>query len=848
MIENAWSKSITEIAGGLKVELSHGLASGEAEERLKHQGVNSFGEGMQRSAIRLFLQQFQSPLIILLLLASLVTLLSHEYVDASFIILAVLVATVLGWLQEYKAERATAALNSYIEERVRVIRDGREQEIDARTVVVGDVVVLRSGERVPADGRLFETHDLFVDESILTGESLPVEKSIETNPDTAILPERTALVFGGTYVTEGQGRVIITATGLSTEFGKIAAAVLSQKQESTPLQRAVSKMSWAITGVALLLILFVYMLGLARGMEHVDIFLVAVAIAVGAIPEALPPGLTAILAVGVERIAKRRGIVRSLLAAETLGSATVVITDKTGTLTTGKLELINVLSSAEILGHGSTNKEDRRHLLSLAVANTNVVITDPTRPIGEWDITGRHLDVSIAKAAGNLGINVSHILAESKPIKLFSSAHKYSIFNHNNTEVVLGAPDILLAHALLSEAEKRSISSAIDELSHEGKRILGLGQRVVSGTGHKLQVEFLGILVFFDPLRDGITKAIKEIESSGVRVIMATGDLLGTGKSVAGEIGWEILDQNVLTGEAMRSLSDEDLAEAVKHVKVFARMTPEDKYHLIELLQAEGEVVAMLGDGVNDAPSLRKADIGVAVGSGTDVAKGVADLVLLDDDFHIIKAAIDEGKLILSNVRKVFVYLMSNCLDELILLGGSLALGFALPLSPLQVIWVNFATGSIPAMAYAFDREHTARRTREHSILSREVITLSFGIGLVSSALLLVLYAGLIKFGFDNAEGRTFLFACFASYILFVAFSFRNLHKPLFSYHPFSNNVLNGGVLLGLGLLVATVYLPFFQALFDTVALTSFWLPWLMLWLMVNIILVEAAKWIMVRT
>ena len=847
MIENAWSKSIIEITHALKVEVSRGLTEGEAAERLAQQGINSFGASRGRSAIGLFLRQFQSPLIIILIVASLVTFFSHEYIDASFIFFSVLVAVVLGWFQEYRAERATSALNSYIEERVRVVRDGREQEIDARQVVAGDIVILRSGERVPADGRLVETHDLSVDESILTGESLPAEKSTEANSESAILPERSSLVFGGTYVTEGQGRVVVTATGLTTEFGKIAKAVLSQKQEATSLQKAVAAIGWAITGVALVLVVLVYVLGISRGMEHIDIFLVAVAIAVGAIPEALPPGLTAILAVGVERIAKRRGIVRSLLAAETLGSATVVITDKTGTLTTGKLELIDIFNSAELFGRGTTNKEDRRRLLSYAVANTNVIITDPTRPVDEWDITGRYLDVSIARAAGAMGVNVSRILAQSEPVKLFSSAYKYSIFNYDDTDVVLGAPDVLLMHALLSETERKDALAAIKELSGEGKRILGLGRRVSGNNDHKMKVEFLGVLVFFDPLRTGIKKAIQEIESSGVRVIMATGDLLGTGRSVAHQIGWQVSDQEVLTGETMRSLSDEDLDEAVKHVKVFARMTPEDKYRLIELLQAQNEVVAMLGDGVNDAPSLRKANIGVAVGSGTDVAKGVADLVLLDDDFHIIKAAIDEGKLILSNVRKVFVYLMSNSLDELILLGGSLMLGFALPLSPLQVIWVNFATGSIPAIAYAFDREHTSRVFRERAILSREVIALSFGIGLVSSILLLTLYAFLIKFGFDNAEGRTFLFACFSSYILFVAFSFRNLRKPLFSYYPFSNNVLNGGVLLGIALLVATVYLPFFQTLFDTVALTGYWLPWLMIWLVVNIILVEGAKWLMVK-
>ena len=845
---NAWAKSPDLLLKELASDAKKGLKDKEVENRQKTFGTNTFGEGHSRSPVWLLLQQFGSPLIIILLVAALVTIAFHEVFDALVILLAVIVSVGLGFYQEYKAERATAALRSYIEARVRVVRSGRETEIDASLLVPGDLIILRAGERVPADSRIIEAYDLMVDESILTGESLPVSKTKEENQESTPLPERTSMVFGGTYVAEGQGRALVVATGSLTEFGKIAESVLTQKNEKTPLQKAVAAMSWVITFITLVLVAGVYALGISRGMEHMDIFLIGVAIAVGAIPEALPPGLTAILAVGVERIAKARGIVRSLLAAETLGSATVVITDKTGTLTTGSLELVEVLGMEALrTGEKSTSKEVF-DILSLAVANINVLIDDPTKEPRKWNITGRHLDVGIAKEAAKLGIPVARAMEMSKPIKTFSSSHKYSVYSYDGQEVVLGAPDILLKHAGFSAEESSNLLKIIEEHSHSGQRLLGVAKATAhDGEGNELKLNFLGMLAFYDPLRPKMKEAIAEIESSGVRVMMATGDLPGTAASIGKSLGWEPDETHILTGEDLRTMTDAELNDALSRVRIFARMTPEDKYRVVELLEGRGEVVAMLGDGVNDAPSLKRASIGVAVGSGTDVAKGVADLVLLDDNFHTIKAAIDEGKLILANIRKTFVYLMSNSFDEIVLLGGALALGLTLPLTPLQVIWVNFFTGSIPAIAYAFDQQRLANRAREHVILSREVVVLSFGIGLISSIALLTLYYFLATIGGDTAVERTFLFACFSSYILFVAYSFRNLQKPLFSYPTFENPVLNFGVVFGIFVLLLTIYLPFFQNLFGTVSLPLLWLGYAMVWIVANVALVEFAKWLLVH-
>lgn len=844
-IQNAWAKSIVSLLEQLESNKDGGLSDKQANNRLANYGQNTFGEGANHSTLLTFLRQFASPLIIILLSAALVTLYFEDVVDALFIMLAVVTSVGLGFYQEYKAERATAALKSYIEERVRFIRDGREMEAEAKWTVPGDIVLLRAGERIPADGRIIESHELAVDESILTGESLPSSKWVGELSEASPLPERSNMVFGGTYVAEGQGKVLIIATGVDTEFGQIAESVLTQKSEKTPLQKAVSSMGWVITFITFVLVGFVYLLGMARGMEHLDIFLLGVAIAVGAIPEALPPGLTAILAVGVERIAKSRGIVRSLLAAETLGSTNVIITDKTGTLTTGKLELVEVLCINDLLKDTPSVAQNQKEILSYAVANTATIISNTEKPSKNWKVTGRHLDVGIVNAAIKQGIDVVKILKNTKPVKLFSSAHKYSIYESIGKEVVLGAPDILLRHAKLSPKDHQKVLDVLREESSSGKRLLGVGLKR-PGEGKSFVVDFVGILLFYDPLRPKMKEAILDIERAGCHVIMATGDLPGTAISVAKSLGWQISEKHVLTGEDMGNMTDAELQDALSRVRIFARMTPNDKFRLIELLEAEGKVVAMLGDGVNDAPSLKRASIGVAVGSGTDVAKGVADLVLLDDDFHTIKAAIEEGRLIIANIRKSFVYLMSNCFDEIVLLGGSLAIGLTLPLTPLQIIWVNFFTGGIPAIAYAFDKQKTYRRQKEPAILSREVVTLTFGIGVVSSVALLALHFITIKLGFDSALGRSFLFACFSSYILFVAVSFRNLRKPLFSYPMFENQILNFGLGLGVCLTLMTIYLPFFQNLFGTVALPLSWLFLVALWIVGNIALVEFAKWIIV--
>ncbi|OGG61240.1 hypothetical protein A3C87_01670 [Candidatus Kaiserbacteria bacterium RIFCSPHIGHO2_02_FULL_49_34] len=865
LVTRAWTKNVHEVTQEARADTTHGLTTLEATERLRIYGANVLDATKERSPFMLFVRQFMNPLAIILLITSGVTLMLGEYLDASVIALALTTSVVLSFYQEYKADQATRALATYLETRVRVVRDGVDHEINAREVSVGDLMVLHAGERVPADAYILDTNDCSIDESILTGESLPTEKQAGVLPDATPLSDRKNMLYGGTFVSEGTVRAVVVATGMHTEFGAIARQVMAADEEKTPLQKAMGQIGWYVTIVTFVLVVLVYGLGVMRGMEHFEIFLIAVAIAVSAIPEALSPGVTAVLAVGVERIAKRKGIVRSLLAAETLGSATVIITDKTGTLTEGKMELVDAYTLRDLLADAvpiAAGDASKKTLISLALNNVSAFIENPDAPSGEWVLNGHPLEAGIIRAAAGLGTHdIPAILRAVDAVKLFNSRDKFSVSRAMRTsddslvgmpegevEIALGAPDILLARSDMPAHEREEALKRIHALTYEGKRIVGLAVRPVLQEGHTHAAfdgfTFAGLLVFYDPLRAPVRAAVHDIAETGVRVIMATGDLPGTAHAIANQLGWNVDAAHILTGSDVARMNDEELVDAVAHARVFARMTPDDKYRIITALQSRGEVVAMLGDGVNDAPSIKHANVGVAIGSGTDVAKGVADLVLLKDDFTTVKAAIDEGKLILANIRKIFIYLMSDNFDELVLLGGAMIFAAPLPLTALQIIWVNFVTASIPAVAFAFDTEHGGGNgARGRGVLNRDVVVLTFIVGIMTSFALLALYLVLYTFAnLDEAHLNTFMFFCFSSYSLAFAYSLRNIHKPLHEYDVFSNRVLNVGVLLGVAALAATIYYPPLQKVFDTVSLSLPWVFAAILWVVVNVVIVEIAK------
>ena len=873
-----WGLSIEEVTSILETDIEKGISEQEVNTRKKEFGENKFGGIKKFSRSKTLSKQFKSPFIFILLIAGIATLFLHEWVDATIIFLAIGINTALGFYQENKAETTLSKLQSYIQERTRVIRDGIEREVDAASIVPGDIIHLVSGSRVPADARLISINGLRVDEAILTGESLAVEKEIKIMSGAASIPDRKNMVFGGTLVAEGNGIAIVTSTSDNTEIGKIADLVFSTEQELTPLQKAVAKLSWVIAIVVTFLVAGIFALGLYRGESVFEMFLMSVAVAVGAIPEALPIGLTAVLAVGVEQLAKKKGVMRNLSAAETLGSTSVIMTDKTGTLTEGNMKLVDILSKDDLLsglshtdGNSSLERfsQKQKGILSLATINTNVLIENKTDKPEDWRMSGNTLEINIIRSAALHGIDVidGEHMGKFQNTLPFNSKNKFSVskgelntgikeieIKKGSAKIILGAPDILLQKAKMDKDSFVLLQKRIEELSKEGKRLLALAVKyddLNSNDASDIKdLTFIGILAFYDPIRKTAPQAIEKMERFGVRVVMATGDLKGTAMAVARDLGWNIDAGSILSGDEIQQMDDDDLKEALEKVRIFARVTPEDKLRIGKLFQQRGEVVAMTGDGVNDAPSLKAVDIGIAVGSGSDVAKGVADLVLLDDNFDVIVSAIEEGKRMLRNIRKTFVYLMSNSLDEVIIIGGSLLAGLALPLTAIQIIWVNFFTGSLPAIAFAFDKDfdvNIKESKTEKVVLNKEVKFLTIGIGILTSFLLFFMYWFLMSTSLSEDVVRTFLFACFSSYILFVAFSLRSLKKPLFSYNVFSNRFLNVGVFIGILLLASTIYIPFLQDIFNTVALSLLWIALIVIWVIINIALVEFAKWLFYR-
>lgn len=869
-----WSFSAEETLSILETSKT-GLSENEVAERRDEYGLNRLRKENRFSKFKIFFDQFKSPLIFILIIAGVTTLIINEWVDSAVIFLCIAINTALGFYQESRAETALERLRSYIKERARIVREGKEHEIDAEQLVPGDIIHLSYGSRVPADARLISVKNLSVDEAILTGESLPVTKKTEAVSEATSLPERKNMVFAGTLVVEGYAVAVITGTGIFTEIGRIAELVAEAERGKTPLQKAVWKLAWVIAALATVIISGVFFLGLSRGEEIMEMFLVSIAVAVGAIPEALPISLTVVLAVGVEQLVKRKGIMRNLTAAETLGSTSVIITDKTGTLTEADLTLTDIISAEKLIqkkgGDEKRTKSlspEQKEILKLAIFNTDVVIENSEEKPENWRLLGRAIENQIIRSAGINGLKPEKLKKESNNYLAlsFNSNNKFSvsyveisknlsspISNKKNFHVILGAPDILLDRSDLDKNSYLAIKNRIEEMSTEGKRLVGIAVMPTTQKDSESfspesaqNIKFIGVLAFFDPVRPKVPEAIKKMEKSGVKVIMATGDLKGTALSIAKDLGWKVKEGEVLTGDELKRLSDEELLKNIENIKVYARVTPEDKMRIGLLLKKKGEIVGMTGDGVNDAPSLKAVDIGIAVGSGSDVAKEVADLVLLDDNFETIVAAIEEGRRILNNIRKSFIYLMSNCLDEVILIGGSLLLGFPLPLTALQILWVNFFTGSLPAVSYAFDDfidkdKTTAKSSRK--IIDSEVKVLALGVGTLTSILLIVLYWLLLKLNVPIDEAKTFVFASLATYIMFVAFSFRSLKKPIFSYNIFSNRFLSWSVLLGLALTAATIYLPFLQNIFNTTSLSIAWIGWLIVWNIINISLVEAIKW-----
>lgn len=847
-IKNYWTLPIEQLFDVLETK-TEGLSIAEAKNRLEYLGKNNLIDHSREGVVKVFLSQFLNPLIGILMFAGCVTVYLGEHIETVVIFTSVFINVIFAFYQEYKAENTIEQLKTYIKNRTTVFRDDELRDIDAQELVLGDIVSISAGNRIPADGRLIEATNLYVDESILTGESVPVKKNTDINNNNQIA-ERKNSVFCGTYVSQGVALMVVTATGDRTEIGKIAQNVTKTKRVQTPVQHAVKQISWYIFILVLFVVVFVFLLGIYRGENLFDMLVLASAIAVGAVPEALPITLTVILSVGVLSISKKGGLIRKLSAAETLGSTTLILTDKTGTLTKAELSLDSIYSASDLITKDivlnsplNTLTKEQQECIYLAYLNNKATVEKVGANYQNWVYSGSAFDVVILKSMYRFGIDTTNKV-HGNLIVPFDSVHKYSVYKEGAETFILGAPDVLIKHSSLSIEEQALALAKITAFAEEGKRIIALGRRHADDAPELIQgLSLVSIFVFSDPLREDVVVAIADIMSKGVAVKIITGDMMGTARSIARLVGINATDREILTGDELKALSDEQLKELLPHIKIFARTTPEDKMRVGNLYRSLGETVSMTGDGVNDAPALKAMDIGISLGSGSDVAKSASDMVLLDNNFKTITDAIIEGYKIRSRIRKVFVYLMSSSLDEVFVIAGSLIAGLALPISALQIIWVNILTGTLPAIAFAYDSYFTVEKNQKHNkIFNFKTKFMSLGIGTLSSVLLFVLYYTLVKMIPDAGVVRSVFFACFATYILTISYSFRNLEKFIWEYNPFSNKRLNSAVLIGLVCIVLTVTLPFALTVFNTSAIPFSYLWIIITWNVLNLIIIEATK------
>ncbi|MBU3956694.1 HAD-IC family P-type ATPase [Patescibacteria group bacterium] len=807
--------------------LKTGLTSEEAQKRLEKFGPNELEKKKDFSSLKLFFSQFKSPLVYILVFAGIVTLFLRDFTDSTVIFAAVFLNTILGFYQERKAQKGLAALRSLLAPKAKVIRDDKQQEIEATEVVPGDLVVLTIGTCVPADGFLIEATDFSVNEAILTGESMPVSKKASKKATKA---RKENTVFMGTTVVAGIAKMEVTKIGMETEMGKIGKSLKEVEEEETPLQVQLNKLAKILALVVGVITLIIFLLGSFFGYELIEIFTTSVAVAVAAIPEGLVVTLTVILALGMQRILKRKAIVRKLIAAETLGSVSVICADKTGTLTEGEMKVVK---------DDFTNKE-----LGVKAAILCNDMRDPLEvAMWQWALQ-RKADPKI--------LQEKNPRLDEVP---FSPQYKYIATLHPNLLFISGAPEVILSRCELKNTELKEWQKKLDDYGSKGYRLVGFGYKRIQGERKKIKKEdlkncqWLGLLVYEDPVREGVKPALEECQKAGIKVKVITGDYASTAIAVLKQLDFQIEPKTqVIKGEELEKLSEKELAKKVNETILFARTNPEQKLKIVQALKENGEVVAMTGDGVNDAPALKQADIGIVVGEASDVAKEIADVVLLDSNFSTIVHAVEEGRTIFENIKKVVLYLLSDSFTEIILIGGSILMRLPLPLTAAQILWINLVEDSLPAVALAFEPEEKEvmrelPRPRGAPILDLELKIIIFIIGISTDLLLFVLFYWLNRGFLHLSYVQTVMFVALGINSLFYVFACRSLRKPIFKYNPFGNRFLTLSVLLGFFLLGMVVYLPPLQVLFKTHPLGI--TEWALLFGIgfFNLFAIESTKW-----
>jgi P-type Ca2+ transporter type 2C len=857
---DAWySVGVSEVEARLRTSSASGLSEPDAARRLAEYGPNELEATQTPPPWRLLFEQFKNVLILILLAAVVLSVALGHATEAIVISVIVLLAALLGFVQEYRAERAIEALRRMAAPTAAVLREGTERDIPARELVPGDLVLLRPGDKVPADGRLSETVNLQVEESALTGESLPVEKQTAALAGGKLpVGDRTNTVYAGTAITYGRGRALVVATGMETEFGSIARLLQTVERAKTPMQQGLDKLGMALARIALVVVLLVVGLGLLRGQPFLEMLLFGAALAVAVVPEALPAVITISLTLAAQRMVKRNALVRRLPATETLGSVSIICSDKTGTLTKDEMTVRKVFVAGQMLdasGAGYEPNGDYSYngsrvepppalietLRAAVLASDAQLVRSETDR--QWQIRGDPTEGALVVAAAKAGLHRPELITQFPRLNEipFTSERKRMTTLHQTTDgttvaCTKGAPEIILTRCTrqlgpsgetaLDTASRDTLLAVAQELAGAALRVLAVASKADATLENAEQeLTFLGLIGMIDPPRPEAKAAVRTCLQAGIKPLMITGDHPLTAEAIARELGL-LTDGRVLTGPELESLDDPELDRQIETIQVYARVSPADKLRVVTALQRQGYSVAMTGDGVNDAPALKKADIGVAMGiTGTDVTKEAAEITLTDDNFASIVAAVEEGRGVFGNIKKYLMYLLSANLGEIGLLVGASLLGKPLPLSAVQILYVNLATDGLPALALAVDPPEPdlmrrPPRRRGEGIFTKPVVALIATGGTWSSIATLGLFSWALTTERTLSEAMTMTFATLVLIEFFKAYSYRSDRHSVLA-RPFANRWLNLAILWELLLLALIVNVPFLQDAFGMSGLAA---------------------------
>ncbi|HPC37391.1 MAG TPA: HAD-IC family P-type ATPase [Candidatus Paceibacterota bacterium] len=860
--EKKWhSLKVEEVVRIFDTDTNKGLSEKEAKERLKKFGTNRLPEEKSFSHLKILLDQFTSPLIFILVIAGIICLVINETTDAIVIFSAVILNVIVGFFQENKASQILMSLKKVVKHEAEVLRDGHLKVIDSTLIVPGDIVILNAGNKVPADGLIIETYELTTNEAALTGEWMPTHKTLGRLPQATPLADRDNMVYMGTVVENGKGKFIATETGVNTEIGKIATMVQETKEEKSPYQKKLANFSKIVGIIILFICIGIFVEGMLSGGNFIEMFTISIAVAVASIPEGLPVAMTVVLAVGMQRILKKGGLVKKLASAETLGSTSVIATDKTATLTEGKMVVREIISK---ISNNNSEENNKNFILKAATLASEAFIENPEEIKENWIVRGRPTDKALLEAGIKAGINKQDF-EKYKLLELpFNSERKFNgvIYNENEQSIlyICGAPEKILHICNLNNEERKQLEEKLEELTKNGLRVVATAYKTLKNIDvNKINIEyelkdlnFMGFISLEDPIRKEVKEAMKLCRQAGVNPIIVTGDHKLTAKAVAKELGFEIKEKNILEGKDLDKISDIEFEKILDNIKIYARVEPRHKMRIVAAWQKRGEVIAMIGDGINDAPALKKADIGVAVGSGTEVAKEAADLILLNDSFSIIITAIEEGRGLLDNIRKVITYLMSDSFTEVILIGVSIFAGVPLPITAVQILYINLIEDGLPNMALAFEpKENDLMQQKPQKLnvplLNKEMKSIIFIIGLITDLILLSVFFLLLRQNYELDYLRTMIFAMLAIDSISYVFYCKSLRKNIWQINLFNNKFLLGAWLFGVLALIAAIYFPPLNMLLKT---TPLYLDsWKIIIGMgvINIALIEFVKWIFIR-